>query len=295
METSRRRYAPRRRRTKGAGGFIRAAVLTAVFGAALYLVFGTGLIKRVKENWSLSLFEKLAGKPSASRQADASFTPTNAPTPAPTGENAELTLPAIDIYMLQMGVFSSPSDASSMAERLRSMGAADYLLEDSGSFRLIAAAYSDEASAESVRERLSAEGFECSVFGLSHKEVGLLVTASRERLLPIRTAFGLSYDVTEQLDELAIDFDSEAHETEYGLTVLSEILTNISSASSGLNGMTEQNEMLEKVLTCLSDMAKLVNEAASRSSSRTEFSSALKTLRIKAALRYSELLKSIGG
>lgn len=294
METSRMRYLRKRKKSSGAGGFIRAAVIALVFGAALYLIFGTGVLKRVKDNWSLSLLDRILGKGSPSPTLSSEGPASPVPTPAPTGETAEIKLPAIEIYMLQTGVFESRESAREKAESLRAMGAAGYVYDDSGSFRLIAAAYSDEASAQSVRDRLIAEGVECGIYKVTGKEVGLIVTASPERLLPIRTAFGLVSDISAQLDELAIDFDANARGTDHGLAVLTEIQTNIASAALGLKGMTEQNAMLEKLSVCLNDMSSLVSEAASRSSTRAEFSSSLKTLRIRAALLYRGLLESMG-
>ena len=275
------------------GGFFRALILVAVFGATAYLIFGTGLGKRIKENFSLSVLDGCAGNaplPSAAPSA----APTPEPTAAPTGDTLTVSLPSLSVYFLQMGVFDSMEKAALLSQRIREMGASGYVYDDLGSLRLIAAAYSDEASAESVMTRLKSEGYDCSVYRFSRSGLELLVTASADRLLPIRTAFGLAYDLIEQADELAIDFDASSRSTEYGLGVLSEMRTNISNAAAGVSEMSKRNGMLGVLSSYLSDVSDMISEASAASADRNAFSSALKTLRIKAALRYAGLLSALG-
>ena len=197
--------------------------------------------------------------------------------------------------MIQMGIYSDEQSARAAAASLKQMGAAGCVFDDNGSLRLIAAAFSDEASAESVRTRLESEGHECSVFKLSRSGAELDITADPSRLVPIRTAFTLAADVVTQLDELAIDFDASSRSMEYGLDVLSEIRSNVISARAGVGEAAQKNEVLGLVDVYLNDVLDMTDDAASASFERTAFSSALKALRVRAALRYAELLGLIGG
>ena len=301
MEYRRRRYRRSSEKTAGGGTALQAFVLLLIFGAIIYAVFGTGLGKKLKDEYAVSLYDKLTGKtevtPPPSLVTDGAIVteaPTPAPTAVPTGESYSLSLPELNVFMLQMGVYQTAEEAAKKAAELISLGAAGYLYDDQGSLRLIAAAYSDEASAESVRSRLTEEGYACSVFKLSRKGVDLIITAAPERLLPVRTAFALASDVVSQLDELSIDFDANGRSAEYGLSVLAEIRDNLRSAQSGISGAAEQNPMLALVNECLTDYQELVTETMTGAGTGASFASALKTLRIKAALRYSGLLQSIG-
>ncbi len=281
-------------------GAAQAFILLVLFGAAAYLILGTGAGRRIKENLDLSFAKSCVMKAQRATPlptlAAAEKTPeaTAVPTAAPTGETARVKLRGIDIYMLQLGVFDDRANCERAAEAVKALGAAGYVYEDNGSFRLIAAAYSDEASAGSVKERLVSEGRECSVIKLSSTEVELVVTSSVERLLPIRTAFALAPETVDQLDELALDFDASNRSEEYALGVLSEMERNSMTASEGIGEAATRNAMLEKVNAFYTDIAEKLRAASTGFGSRAELSSRLKYLRVYAALRYAELLKDIG-
>ena len=63
-------------------------------------------------------------------------------------ESANAVLPALNCYMLQMGVYSSHENAQKEAERLRALGAAGYIFADSSSgetrYRVMASGYDSE-------------------------------------------------------------------------------------------------------------------------------------------------------
>lgn len=307
MEYRRRRTGRRTGRRGGVsgteGGAFRALILLILFGAAVYLLLGTGIGARIRDGYMLSLVSSCRGsaeKPSPS----ASFvpaaetpapSPAPSPSPAPTGETVEIELPSIGVYMLQMGFYKSETECAAAAQKLKEQGAAGYAYADGGSLRLIAAAFSDMQSAESVCTRLGEEGLECTVYKLERSGVKLMVTAAEERILPIRTAFSLCSDAVDQLDELSIDFDAESRSIDFGTTVLAELRTNISNAAAGISDPAGSNEMLSHVLNYLKSLTEMINEAASGTASRTEFASSLKALRIKASLEYVSLLQAIGG
>ncbi|MCR5612035.1 MAG: SPOR domain-containing protein [Clostridiales bacterium] len=301
MEYGRRRkkrtgYA----RGQGSGsGFIQAVILLLVFGALGYMIFGTGLGTKLRDRYAVSLYDRLKGH-TQSTQAPGNFptvtsVPTEAPSPVPTGETLRISLPAVEAYMLQMGIFSDAESALKLADSLKAMGAAGYIYDDGGSLRLIAAAYGDEASAESVRARLASEGYETSVFRFSRSGVDLLVTAGSGMLVPIKTAFALSSDILKQLDELAIDFDASGRSVEYGLGVLSEMRTNAANACAGIAEAKDRSRMLSYLSVYLNDISSMLTEASQNASDRTAFASSLKAVRIKAAVRYADLLSNIGG
>lgn len=287
------------RRESSGSGFIQAVILLLVFGAVGYMIFGTGLGKKLRDKYAVSLYDRITGKtevtPLPGNVPALTSAPTAAPSPVPTGETLRIALPAVDTYMLQMGIFESTDSASGLAGSLKAMGAAGYIYDDGGSLRLIIAAYGDEASAESVRTRLASEGISANVFRFYRSGVELLVTAGSGMLVPVKTAFALSSDVIKQLDELAIDFDASERSAEYALGVLSEIRTNTVSACSGIAEANDKSKMLSYLTVYLNDIRSMIDEATANASNRTALASSLKTIRIKAALRYAELLKNIGG
>lgn len=299
MEYRKRR---KKRNAPAEGSFqplIRALILIIIFGAALWLIFGTKAGERIKSGWAMSLIDscRAGSKPTAtpSPLVMPEDTTSPAPTAAPTGETCEVKLPSIEIHMVEMGIYSDSALCSSKAAELKSMGAAGYVFNDGGSLRLIASAYSDKASAENVIERLKSEGYECSLHTVSSNGVELIITAPGERLLPIRTAFAAAAETITALDELAIDFDLNSRSTEYGLNVLNEIKTNLATASASIAPQAEQNAMLAILNRYYADLLIISAPDETASASRTAFASYIKALRVEAALRYVMLLSEIGG
>ena len=300
MEYRRRRSFKGRKSKKNGGGALRAFILLVIFGASAYLLIAGGAGKRLKESLSSSVFDSCRGKtalttpPPQITKAPATAVPaTGAPSAAPTGETASVKVPGIDVFMLQMGVFQSEADCSAAAESIKARGAAGYVYEDDGVFRLIISAYSDEASAIGVKERLKEEGLECSVIRLSYSGAELLITASTERLTPIRTAFAMAYETVLQLDETAIDFDASQRSTEYALGVLSEIERNARTARAGIEDAALLNGTLNKVCGFYNDLEAAAEKLTLGSVDRAAFSSGLKYLRVFAALRYARLLSEL--
>ena len=304
MEYRRRKKAVRARRKRrsssaGSGSALRAIILLGIFGAAVFLFLKTGSDKKLEQVYARNLLSSCLRDsrevPSVTEPpAIPSASPEPSPAPLPTGETARVELPGIGVHMLQMGFYSDESECRATAQKLREQGAAGYVYDDNGSLRLIAAAYSDKASAESVLERLTAEGVQCTVFSLERSGAELMITASEERLAPIRTAFGLCAEAVDQLDELAIDFDAENRSVEYGLEVLSELRLNVFNAKAGIDDIARSNGMLTFVCDYFDGLTGLISEAAQKTASKTAFASALKTLRIGSALLYIQLLENIG-
>jgi hypothetical protein len=290
-------YRRRRRGKSGSSGAgLRALSLIVIFGALAYLIFGTGLGKRIKDGWADTLIGGCRGSAAPLPTVSALFTPqpTAAPTVAPTGVTCGVSLPALELYLLRMSVFDSRDTAYLAAATLRGMGAAEYVYEDGGFYSPIAAAYSDAASAESVCTRLAYDGHDCSVLALSYPGAELMITADASRLVPIRTAFTLAPDVPAQLEELSLEFDAESKSVEYAVSVLAEIETNIRSALSGIADSSALNPTLYSVDEYFNDILAFIDGAMGKTGSRADFASALKTLFVEAALRYAALLGGVG-
>lgn len=300
--SGRKRQAGRRNNGGGTGmGAVRAFILLLIFGAAAYLLLAAGAGRKLRDIGSFTLPSSCGGKtespsplPNETEKVNSPLPETAAPTAAPTGETASVKLPGIDIYMLQLGVYNSFEECEKAAESIKKRGAAGYVYEDNGVYRLIAAAYSDEASAASVKERLTGEGISCAVIRLSYTGAELLITAHVERLTPIRTAFAFAYEIVSELEETALDFDENGRSIDYALGVLKEIERNANSARSGITDPAIVNSVLERLSSYYTDIEEAAKMFSSGLGDRAECSSALKYLRIYAALSYAKLLSEIG-
>lgn len=292
MEYRRRRR--RRSKTVKSGGALSALAAVAMFAAAAYLILFAGAGKRIAEgvrDIGARIFPRTeAPLPTALFVETEAPGKTPAPSPAPAGETRSVTLPGIAVHMLRIGHFDSRQSADKAAEELKKKGAAGCVQEDNGVFSVIAAAYSDKADAESVMERLTAEGYECSIKSIVRDGCELMITANPERLLPVQSAFAIAPEIVVQLDELVRGIDSEAKSTEYGLGVLDEIKRNASAAVSGIGETEGADPWLGRIRAYLKEVERLIGEAESKSGQRADFSSLLKEIRLRTALMYAELI-----
>lgn len=301
MEYRRRRSA--RRRNEAQGGALRALILMLMFGAAAYLLLGTGVGRKLKEGYAASLINGCAGGvpnealPEAQTPLPHLSTPAPGGLPSPTsaGTTAEVSLPGIEIHMLELGIFDSAEALEGAAANVKARGGAGYVYNDGGSLRLILAAYPTKAQAESVKQSLASEGIECGIFTVVREGVQLLVTADEAHMTPIRTAFASAYDTVTQLDELSIDMDANSRSVEYVKEVLSEIAANARTASQGVEASLARSSVLELLCGYYTDVCGFIENAAGASQSETALSSAVKELKVKTALRYAVLLEKTCG
>ena len=299
MEYRRRRK--RRSRSAGNGGFeiaVKLLVLIVIFLATAKLLANAGVGSALKEKMTRTLVSGCTGSKTgdifmATNIPDSYSKNTESPSPAPTGKKADIELKGIDIYMIQMGFYESDEECTAAAAELKQMGAAGFILNDNGSLRLIASAYSDRASAESVAERLKNEGYECLIYEKRFNGVDLELTASEERCEEIERAMELCYEIPKELDDLAIDNDKNSREAEYVMSRLAVLRGKVREAAENIGSDAKLNGMLSRVESCLRTYLQLIGDAAG-SEAGAALSSELKNIRIASALSYGKLLKDLG-
>ncbi len=299
-----------RRRTRSAGdngqGLLSILLPLAAFGAVFYIVaftsFGDRLTEKASGMMPAGCTSGTAILTSAPEGTDAPMStslaetlPSAVSTEDKNARSVKVALPRLSIYMLQMGVYSSEENALEQSQLLKNMGAAGYVYNDNGSYRVIAAAFEAEQDAKSVRDRLEKDGYAVTVFPVTCSGAELLITAEQDKLVPIETAFAYASDIIGLLDKSAVDFDAEVRSVEYALTVLKEMRINAVNCSAGIYDCAQTNELLLYLYNYLNDITGLIGELTDGEYERTEFSSAYKSLRIRAALRYDHLLKQICG
>ena len=166
--SSRRSGSARAGRTSRAGGRRWLGVALLVMGGvAVVLASGLGgliaeryivpLYRSVTENGITGLFE-----------GDGMPAPSPSPTPSPMlspGERADITVPGMPLYAVQMGAFSTEAAAQGEAESMKARGGAGFILRDGERYRVLAAAYRTADDARSVRDNLKqAQGIESYVY-----------------------------------------------------------------------------------------------------------------------------------
>lgn len=136
-----RRYTVRQRQEPSISFLfaVAALLLLAYIGAATKA--GTFLA----ENVVRPVFEQLGVFSNEEPQAE------EMPSPA---EAISYTVPAMDFYFLQAGVYASQDNAETEAQSIQKQGGAGYVYQDEEDFRVILSAYTSENDAEIVKQRL---------------------------------------------------------------------------------------------------------------------------------------------
>lgn len=281
-------YRRRRRRKAGGPGAFGVLILLIVFAAAAKIIAGSGAIPELKARLTRSLISGCAAKTSEAPPATV-YLQTPSPAPSPTGITKRIDLPALGFYAVQLGFYESLDECERDAEEMRALGAAGYVYDDNGSYRLLAAVYGDEASAESVVDQLKAQGRESLMFTLSANGVSLDVTSSEESSDKIEALFELCTVTPSELNEAAIDYDKNGHDKERLLSKLNALRADLHDAlrsapdGSGIMGFAEE---------CLSGYGEAISETIGCEDERI-LSSAIKRACIKAGLIYRTFLTNL--
>ena len=251
---SRRRassHSAARRNSASAGGAGRAIVSLLMVGGIVYLVSASAAGTWIAENVMAPMISAFSGNNDADNDGTQDATNTQTPdgslstsvdlsagASSQSVTSAQVSLPALDCYMLQMGVYSSKSNAEAQAETLQTQGAGGYILEDASTgetrYRVMASGYEDAESAKSVKNRLVDEGIDCTVYELSTAAATFRVTASEESIPQIEAGFAALEKAQRALSTAAIDFDKNSMSVEEGQSLALEILSTLESDMGGL-------------------------------------------------------------
>lgn len=281
-----------RQRTEGSG-FLGALAVLLLLGTLIYVLIATPVGELIVKK----LFPDKGREQASPSPTYSALLPENTPTAEPSAvetETVRAELPGLDLYALQLGVYESAANAKGLINSLKSLGAAGYALASPEGVRILAACYTTEAAASSVRDRLVSQGYDCVVFPIRTDGVAITVTAESSRLFAVQTAAELSSGIIDDLNEEVIRFDTEERGIEYGKAIAGEFLQNIRSARAMLAGIRDPGGVVACIDNYLMEVEALASAlASSETENRVEFSGQLKAFQLGAVERYAQLLGSL--
>lgn len=304
MEYRRRRNRRRTRsayrsaqysRQTGGGSGVFNVVLLALMAAGLVYAF-------VATPVGAMIIENVFGRTQSSIETpvpDGSAAPIGdqeQPSASPTAASvkAEIALPPLELYALQLGVYDSASNAQGLISSLRSLGAAGYSLATEGGVRILASCYTTEAAAGSVCARLTEQGYSGVVYPIKCDGVILTVTASERQLTAISDAVGLAKQLVDRLNDEVIRFDSEDRSVEYGIAIANEMLESVRSARSALSEIDDPSGSVKLIEEHFIELTGCFTRfTAVSSENRVEFSGRLKHLQLEIIERYFALASKL--
>ncbi|HMM30149.1 MAG TPA: SPOR domain-containing protein [Clostridia bacterium] len=307
MEYARRRNRRRRRRGGDEGGAGRAVVALLMVAAIVYLVSASAAGEWIAQKVIAPVIEAFSGGKTTGdggENTDLSAEQTSPPsgssevslTTEKNSVSAEVTLPAVTCYMLQMGVFSTEQNASTQAELLKTMGGGGYVLQDGDRYRVLAAGYTTQESAEEVRDRLKAEGVDCMVYTLTSAAANFRVTAPEDQLESVKSGFGALAQAQKSLSSTSMMFDASTGDVDEGKESCANIASALKSGMEVLEGYSDSgSEVLAKLLACYAAYEDgLTALAASDAQTLVAFSTQIKYTQLYLTHEYFKLMEAFG-
>ncbi len=282
MEYARRR---RRRARAGRGGAGKVIVVLLLLAAVVYLISASAVGTWLAENVVAPLFQ--------GESSGAAAEPTLTPEAVTEDVNAavssaEVEVPAIECFALQMGSYQSEVNADAQAREIRGRGAGGFVLKDGERYRVLAAGYESDEDLQTVRAQLLKEGMDSTGYTISAPESLLKVTATDAQRAAIAGAFRALWTFQRGLGEEALAFDREQQSVAAGKAAVDALRDALQKAQAAFDDeVSDTGEVLDGVRGCF--LVMLRETDALDESDAVAFSAALKRAHLCAAAAYAEL------
>ncbi|HOG00562.1 MAG: Sporulation related domain protein [Firmicutes bacterium ADurb.Bin248] len=316
MEYRRRRRRARARRRSGSagasgGGSAGGAIITLLLIAGIvYIIASSDAGEWVAKNVMAPAVAFFAGDKTGQKDPDdqtggqpgetdgAASIDLSEGDAAPA--SAELTFPGVQCYMLQLGAFTSEDNAEALAATMQARGGGGYVLEDvSGGetrYRVMAAGYEDYESAKSVKDRLVAEGTDCTIYTLMSASAVFRVTAPKDSMAGVRAGFDALANARKSLEAACIGFDRDGLTVAQGKEKAGEILAALETEMEPLASFAPDGGALSHILDAYAALcASLETLAGGEYESTVDFSAAMKYTYLNITDQYAALTEALAG
>lgn len=298
----RRRKARGRNRKKSAatGEVGRAILALLMVGAIVYLISASAAGTWLAKNVMVPVFSALDSfkGPATSDAAlgeDAAQSMQVSLVSTPEAVESDVTLPALSCYALQMGVYAQAENARTQAAQLRAAGAGGYVLEDGDRYRVIAAGYTDETAAREVKERLSSEGLDCTLYAIITPAATYRVSAESDQLTQVNAGFSSIANAYAALSEAVLRFDADAQSAAEGKAAATGVAETLRADMALLQGYAGEHTALNALLACYTDCLAAIEKAAgSEAAEASAFAADFKYAQLYVADRYAQLMRALG-
>lgn len=289
----------KRRKRKNTGGGGRAVLAVLMIAGLVYLAASSKAGDWVAQNVMAPIFTAFERAPDGDEPSAVQAGDGEAEAVAVSlsgglsSDTVTVTLPSVNCYMLQMGVYSVESNADSQAETLKAAGAGGFVLNDSGQYRVLAAGYPDEGSAATVKARLISEGMDTTVYSISTPSATFRVTAAKEEVGAVASAFTALYSAHGALTELAMGFDAADADVDKASASIKSIYDALIADTAILDEYSGKSEAFARIALCRdafsSAMSGLIDKTGQ---SVVDFSSGLKYTQLYITNEYVGLMSS---
>ena len=219
---------------------------------------------------------------------------TEAPPSAVRAETM-LTLPSQTWYALQLGAFSDKKEADALAAAFQSRGAAGYV-QAGEPYRVLAAAYTARADAQSVQTRLKNRyQVESVIVEIVRPEVTFRLNGSQESLDALGDALEEMRQAADRLNALTLALDQGQGTREEALAALRSERTTAQALFTRLQALFPQgtNRSVAEIGDMLNSLS-LSLDAALNASSQTALGARAKYCQLLCVCRIADFARGQG-
>ncbi|MDO5111283.1 MAG: SPOR domain-containing protein [Clostridia bacterium] len=296
-----RRRSKARRSRKETGEAGRAFIAICMVAAIVYLVSASAAGTWIAQNVVVPVFsavERFKPAQTETPPADAAEASEGAMQVAldtsRKAVDADMTLPAVTCYALQMGVYASEENALSQSAQLKKMGGGGYVLKDADRYRVIAAGYAAEADARSVKDRLVEQGVDCALYTFSTDAATYRVSAQEEQLASVRAGFAAIANAQQALTDCVLSFDAGKLGVAEGKAEAGRIADTLKADMALLSGYEGEQTTLSSLLSCYNDALSAIEKAAKSDVADTSaFAAELKYAQLYVTDRYAAFMREL--
>lgn len=290
---------PRAAAGAGSAGAGRAMIALLMIAAIVYLVSASAAGTWLAERVMAPAFEALSayvGKkaPIEDVPAAGDIQQVVSLSTDKSSVSANIALPALDCYALQMGVFSSMENAAKQAEAIKAQGAGGYILQDGDRYRVLAAGYAQQAEAKEVKDRLVKEGMDCTVHQISAPGATFRVSAQQSQIDEVESGFSALRDAQAALTEAAIAFDRDNQSVADGQSAVRGVQAALTQGMESVSAYADSAPAIARLVACRDRFtSELSGLAQSAASSHTAFSSELKYAQLSLTNAYADMVDDL--
>ena len=290
MEYRRARRPSARRRQ---GGMAPAAIIVCiVFLSGVYLFgiskLGTWLAERVVAPVIQAMLP-------IDRVEEPTLIQTIQPSPEPVDERV-CELPNLDCYAIQIGVYADTANAEAQAARLRSLGAAGYLVGDGDRTRVLAAGYPLVTSMQQVCGQLEQEGVDCLAYEIHTDGVRFSASGTLVQLNTLEAVLNEACSLPEELSAFSIRFDKESMTVAAGIEALQRMQRDAESQLTSLRALESAafSDAIEPLLSYFASANERITAlCADFDQSVTVLSASLKHQYLDCVYAYADLVTAM--
>ena len=299
MYTARSRYGSRSRyrglRARKSNSYTKGFLIFLAIGIFMYVFIAGATGKWVADNIVLPVISMVSGN---SNKGNTSGTRTNTNTKDTDKQNTAsvsetITLDKVSAYLLQFGAFSQSANAETEAKNARNRGAAGFILEGDGYYRVIASAYNTVDELKSVQTRLKdEESQETGSYLLESQGLELKVSGTKDQLDALKDSFNAVKSLRETLNNIVIEFDKQNITQADCLTKLKTISDKIAAARESMTENAKSNTIAASLVALLNDLANQIGSIKTQDTTAA-FSAQIKYAQVYSLNTYHQFILSV--